>query len=556
MTGQAPHHLRRDVAGSDSEIGVGRAAIESAATAVGIELGSTRIKACLIQSSNGAVLATGSHEWASSFANQLWTYPLDEAWSGIQIAYASLVTAVRDRYRITPVTFGAIGISAMMHGYLALDAEGCELVPFRTWRNTNTGPAAARLTAELGYNIPLRWSVAHLYQAILDNEPHLPKLHRLNTLAGYVHQRLTGHYVLGVGDASGMFPIATETADYDEVALDRFDTLAARQGRRTSIRSLLPQVLTAGKDAGTLTVTGARLLDPSGRLEAGIPVAPPEGDAGTGMVATNAISPRSGNVSVGTSVFAMVVLEGQRLAVHPEVDLVATPVGDAVAMVHCNSGANEIGVWAAVFREFAQAAGLSLPADDVFALLLAAASQAAPDAAGSTAFNYVSGEPIAKIDAGSPMLVRAADDPLTLATLIRAQLNSVFTTLVMGMEILSGEGVQLDRMVGHGGLFRTANVAQQILADALQTPVSVAETASEGGAWGMAVLAAYRQLCAGAESAPIAGLAQFLDTNIFAQLPVQTACPVPAGVAGFTSYLRRFRERLELQRTAPVTQSE
>lgn len=379
------------------------AAILAGHTSLGIELGSTRIKACLI-SDDGTPLAEGSHSWENTYDNGLWTYPLPEVDAGMQAAYASLLADTTAQYGVAPTRFGAIGVSAMMHGYLAFDADDNLLVPFRTWRNTNTGPAAGELSELLGYNIPLRWSIAHWYQAILDNEEHVDKVARLTTLAGYVHWKLTGRHVLGVGDASGMFPIDPATRDYDQRLLDLTDTRIATHRSVPAVRNLLPDVLVAGSDAGRLTAQGARWLDTSATLASGIPLCPPEGDAGTGMVATNAVSPRTGNVSAGTSIFAMVVLEQPLTQVHHELDLVTTPTGDLVAMVHCNNGASELNAWATLLGEFAQGLGVTTTPDAIFETFFTAALNGQPDGGGLLAYNYLSGEPITGLEQGRPLL--------------------------------------------------------------------------------------------------------------------------------------------------------
>ncbi|MDN3495752.1 FGGY-family carbohydrate kinase [Planococcus sp. APC 4015] len=508
---------------------------------LGIELGSTRIKACLIDPDDPTtVLAVGSHEWENEFTDRVWTYPLDAVWSGLQAAYADLVAGLDAK----PTTFAAIGVSAMMHGYLAFDADGELLVPFRTWRNTSTGPAAAELTSLFGTNIPLRWSIAHFHQAVLDGEAHVPDVGLLTTLAGYVHWRLTGQAVLGVGDASGMFPIDSATGDYDARLVGLFDRLdsAALGGR--SIAAMLPRVLPAGADAGRLTPEGAALLDPTGALQPGAIACPPEGDAGTGMVATNAVTPRTGNVSAGTSIFAMVVLERPLTRVHHELDLVTTPAGDLVAMVHCNNGASELAAWAGMFRRFATASGTPLSDDEVFAALFREALDGEADAGGLLAYNHLAGEPIAGLDEGRPLFVRTPDSRFTLANVMRAQLYGVFGTLALGMRVLDGEGVQLDRMFAHGGMFRTAGVAQRFLAGALDAPVAVGETASEGGAWGIAVLAAYAASGAGDS------LGVYLDHRVFAGAEIVTVDPDPADVAGFATYLDRYRAGLAVEAAA------
>ena len=522
-----------------------REAILGARTSLGIELGSTRIKVCLIGNDDpSSVLAVGSHEWQNSFVDRTWTYTLDDVWSGIRSAYADLIADVRRRFDVQPAAFGAIGVSAMMHGYLAFDAHNELLVPFRTWRNTTTGAAAAELTESFGVNIPLRWSIAHLHQAVLDAEPHIPRVRFVTTLAGYVHWRLTGRRVIGVGDASGMFPIDRGTGDYDTDLLQRFDGLVA--GRAPGLRAadLLPEVLAAGMPAGQLTAEGAALLDATGILRPGAVLCPPEGDAGTGMVATNSVAPRTGNVSAGTSIFAMVVLERPLQRVHHELDVVATPAGDPVAMVHCNNGASELAAWAGIFGRFAAAAGTPIEPDAVFQALLREALDAEADAGGLLAYNQLAGEPIVGLSEGRPLVVRTPDSRLTLANFIRSQLYGVFATLSLGMRVLVGEGVALDRMFAHGGLFRTAGVAQRMLAAALDAPVAVGETASEGGAWGIAVLASYAASGAGAD------LTGYLRDRVFADARTAVVDPDPADVAGFAAFLDRYRAGLAVERAA------
>ncbi|MFL2000269.1 xylulokinase [Microbacterium sp. A1-JK] len=519
------------------------AAIVDGRAVLGIELGSTRIKACLIDPDDPtAVLAVGSSDWENRFENRTWTYSLDDVWSGLQAAYVDLVADVQRRYGLALGAVGAIGVSAMMHGYLAFDGEGELLVPFRTWRNTSTGPAAAELTDLFGTNIPLRWSIAHLYQAVLDDEPHVADVRFVTTLAGYVHWRLTGRRVLGVGDASGMFPIDATTKTYDERMLRQFGDLVGERG--IDLAALLPEVLPAGVPAGELTTEGAALLDPTGALRPGVILCPPEGDAGTGMVATNSVAPRTGNVSAGTSIFAMVVLERPLESLHHEIDLVTTPAGDPVAMVHCNNGASELAAWVGLFTRFSEAAGTPVGADVAFEALFREALVGAADAGGLLAYNHLAGEPIAGLDEGRPLFVRTPDSVLNLANFMRAQLYGVFGTLALGMRVLDGEGVALDRMFAHGGMFRTAGVAQRFLAGALAAPVSVAETASEGGAWGIAVLAAY------AATAPGLALDEYLTDRVFATSAFETADPDPADVAGFAVYLDRYAAGLAVERAA------
>jgi sugar (pentulose or hexulose) kinase len=505
---------------------------------LGIELGSTRIKACLVGADH-EVLATGAHDWENQLVDGVWTYSLDAVWAGLRGAVGALLGDC-DRRGVVP-RVGALGVSAMMHGYLAFDAAGELLVPFRTWRNTSTGRASAELSERFGVNVPLRWSVAHYYQAILDDEPHVPAVAFLTTLAGYVHWRLTGRRVLGVGDASGMFPIDPATGTYDAGMLATFDALA---GRPTPLVDLLPQVLGAGERAGALTQEGASLLDPTGALAPGLPLCPPEGDAGTGMVATNSVAPRTGNVSAGTSIFAMVVLERPLLSLHHEIDVVTTPAGDPVAMVHCNNGASEVDAWAGLFGEFARALGHETAPDEVFAVLFRAALNGQSDGGGLLAYNYLAGEPITGLPAGRPLVVRTPDSTPSLANFMRAQLYGMFGTLSVGMRVLAEEGVGLDAMFAHGGVFRTAGVAQRFLAAAIGAPVAVAATAGEGGAWGMAVLAAY--LHAHDEQT----LGEYLTTRVFAATRTTVVEPDPADVAGYAAYLDRYRAGLAVERAA------
>ncbi|WIB76719.1 FGGY-family carbohydrate kinase [Curtobacterium sp. MCPF17_002] len=522
-------------------------------TTLGIELGSTRIKACLVDE-DLVPIAAGAHEWENEFVDGRWTYSLEAVETGLRAAYAALVADVEAQYGVTPTTFRAAGVSAMMHGYLAFDADGELLVPFRTWRNTSTGPAAERLSDALGFNIPLRWSIAHLYQAVLDDEPHVPQIAGITSLAGYVHRRLTGRDVLGVGDASGVFPIDSSPSDsgpgapgsreFDHEMVARTQELLG--DAVPDLGALLPEVLVAGDDAGALTPEGAAWLDPTGSLRPGVPLCPPEGDAGTGMVATNAVAPRTGNVSVGTSIFAMVVLEQPLESAHEELDVVTTPSGDAVAMVHCNNGASEIAAWARVFGRFAEASGTPMPTDDVFRVLLDEAEQADPDAGGLLSFNYLAGEPVTHVADGRPLLLRTPDARFTLGNLVRSEVHGAFATLAIGMEVLHAEQVEVDRMTAHGGLFRTPGAPQQLLAAALRVPVALEETAGEGGAWGIAVLAAYLEHTEH-------HLADFLAETVFGGDAVHVADPEPRDVAGFQTYLDRYRAALPVQAVAAAT---
>ena len=522
-----------------------RAAIAEGRTALGIEFGSTRIKAVLTGPDN-APLATGGHDWENQFADRVWTYSLDAVHSGMREAYASLAGQVREQYGVELRTVGAMGVSAMMHGYLAFDADGALLVPFRTWRNTITGPAAGELSALFGYNIPQRWSIAHLYQAMLNGEEHVPSIASINTLAGYVHFLLTGERVLGVGDASGMFPIDTTTGGYDATMLGQFDELAASRGYGCTLAALLPSVLPAGAPAGSLTAAGAALLDPTGVLQPGVLFCPPEGDAGTGMVATNSVAVRTGNVSAGTSIFAMVVLEQPLARMHPELDLVTTPAGDLVAMVHCNNGASELNAWAGLFGEFATRIGATADAGTVFETLFTASLEGEPDCGGLLAYNYLSGEHITGLEEGRPLFVRTPDSRFTLANFMRTQLFAALSSLRIGMNILlTDESVALDSLFAHGGLFKTKGVAQRYLAAAVNAPVSVGDIAGEGGAWGIALLAAYARDKADGQS-----LADYLITSVFAGAALETVAPDPADVAGFDTYLTRFSNGLAIEHAA------
>lgn len=510
---------------------------------LGIELGSTRIKAVIVGDGE-KVLASSGFTWENQYIDETWTYSLDAVWQGIQQAFTAVCAAAEVNHGVHPIRFAAIGISAMMHGYLAFDQQGHQLAPFRTWRNTSTGPAAAELTQLLDFNVPLRWSVAHLYQAVLNGEPHLAELDFCTTLAGYVHWRLTGRKVLGVGDASGMFPIDDATHGWDQTRLAKVDALLAEHGVSVRVEDVFPRPLDAGADAGTLTAEGALLLDPTGRLEAGIPLCPPEGDAGTGMVATNAVAPRTGNVSVGTSIFAMVVLERPLAGVHTEIDLVTTPAGDQVAMVHCNNGASEFGSWAGLFTDFAERIGAEADTDAIFAALLGTALAGEPDAGGLLAFNTLAGEPITGLTEGRPLVVRTPGSDFTLANFMRAQVYGMFAALSIGMRTLAEEHVALDTMYAHGGVFRTAGVAQRFLAAAIDTPVAVSTTASEGGAWGVAVLASY--LVSGKGRT----LPAFLTEDVFASVDTQSMPATGEDVAGYQRYLEAYEAGLAAERAA------
>lgn len=515
-------------------------------TSLGIELGSTRIKAVLIGPDHQP-LATGGHEWKSKLEGGFWTYDVDAVWAGIQAAYADLAAAVEASHGVQLETVGSMGFSAMMHGYMAFDEAGTLLVPFRTWQNTTTGESAHALTKLFQYNIPQRWSIAHLYQAVLNGEAHVGRIDYLTTLAGYVHWRLTGERSLGVGDASGMFPIDTTTGQFDQAMLAQFDALLADRGYGWALADILPAVLPAGQQAGTLTDDGARLLDPSGRLRPGVPFAPAEGDAGTGMVATNAVARRTANVSAGTSIFAMVVLEGPLKALHEEIDLVTTPAGDLVAMAHCNNGAVDLQAWVGLFGEAAAALGAQVDTNALFQTLYTAALEGDADGGGMLAYNYLAGEHVVGLEAGRPMFVRTPHSSFTLANFMRTHLYAALGALRVGMDILlKDEGVELDSMFAHGGLFKTKGVAQRFLAAAMNTPVSVGEIAGEGGAWGMALLASF--LRSDEES-----LAGWLASSVFGGAAIDTVDPVRADVEGFDRFMDRYRAGLPIERAAVDT---
>ena len=526
-------------------IAAAQQAIADGDTTLGIELGSTRIKAVLIGPDHTA-LAAASYSWENQYIDRLWTYPLESVWTGLQECYAALISDVQDRYAVPVTTLRALGVSAMMHGYLPFDADDQLLVPFRTWRNTNTGPAVEMLSEAFAYNIPHRWSIAHLHQAITNGEPHVHRIAHLTTLAGYVHEQLTGQRVLGVGDASGMFPIDSATATYDAAMVATFDRLVADHELPWRLADLLPIVRRAGEPAGTLTETGARRLDASGLLQPGMPLCPPEGDAGTGMVATNSVAPRTGNVSAGTSIFAMVVLEQPLSRMHHALDLVTTPAGDPVAMVHCNNGASEISAWADLFAEFADLIGANADIAAVYQTLFRASLSGVPDCGGLLAYNYLSGEPITGLTDGRPMFLRSPDSTFNLATFMRTQLFAVLGTLRIGMDVLQkDEGARLDTMYAHGGLFATKGVAQKYLAAAIDTPVSVGATAAEGGAWGIAVLAAYQT-----RREPDQSLADYLQTEVFAAAQLAAVQPDPVDVAGFDAFMSRYVAALPVQEAA------
>lgn len=519
--------------------------IEAGRTSLGIELGSTRIKAVLIGEDN-LPLASGAHDWENRLENGMWTYPLDAVWTGLQDVYQKLAAKVRDEYGVCLGKIGAMGISAMMHGYLPFDAAGGQLAPFRTWRNTMTEKEAGLLTEAFSFNIPQRWSVAHLYHALLEKESHVNDIDFLTTLAGYVHWKLTGKRVVGVGEASGMFPIDSIACDYDADMMSRFDSMALKQGAPWKLADILPMVLSAGQDAGQLTEAGALLLDPSGRLEAGVPFCPPEGDAGTGMVATNAVAPRTGNVSAGTSIFAMLVLEKPLAKVHEEIDMVTTPTGRPVAMVHCNNCTSDFDAWVRLFGQVLDTMGAPWQKTALYDAVYTQALKGSADGGGLLAYNYYSGEPITGLVEGRPLLARLPGSTMNLPDFARTLLYSTMATLRIGMDILTDEeGVRVDVLQGHGGLFKTPVAGQTLMAEALDIPVSVMETAGEGGAWGIALLAAYRQHRQEKET-----LEEYLNANVFKNAKVGTIAPDKPGVDGFAQYLARYKTGLAIERAA------
>jgi sugar (pentulose or hexulose) kinase len=529
-------------------VAAGAEVIEAGAGAVGIELGSTRIKAVLV-APDGTPLASGAFAWQNRLRDGIWTYELAEVWHGLASAYAALGDDAERRHGVTLRGVAALGISAMMHGYLALGGDGRLLAPFRTWRNNITSEACDELGPILDFAVPQRWSIAHLYQCVLDDEPHLARLVHVKTLATYVHWRLTGRHIAGIDEAAGMFPVDAEAGAWDLARVAAFDDLVADRDYRWSLRTVLPEIHQAGTPAGELTDEGARLLDPSGRLPPGVPLCPPAGDAGTGMVATNSIRPRSANVSAGTSVFAMVVLDRPLARVHPEIDIVATPDGRPVAMVHANNGLSDLDAWMALFGEVAESLGMEPEPGELYRRLLPLALDGAPDGGAATVVNYLSGEHITGFAEGRPLLLRDPGAPLRLADLLRAMLASSLCALRSGMDILTEEeGVVVDLLHGHGGLFTDGEVGQRMLAAALEVPVAIPPMAGEGGAWGMAVLAAY--LAAGDGRT----LQEFIDlAGRSAELPASSrasVAPRPSEVEGFNRYYRRHQRVLAVERAA------
>lgn len=520
-------------------------AILDGKTVMGLEFGSTRIKAVLIDENHNPI-ASGSHEWENRLENGFWTYHLDEIWSGLQDCYQDLARDVKETYGVELTKIGAMGFSAMMHGYMAFNKDDELLVPFRTWRNSTTGPAAKELTELFQYNIPQRWSIAHLYQAILNGEEHVKEITYLTTLAGYIHWRLTGEKVISIGDASGMFPIDSETNTYDAAMVAQFDELVAPKGYAWKLIDILPEVLVAGEKAGTLTEEGAKLLDVSGKLCAGVLVCPPEGDAGTGMAATNSVAKRTGNVSAGTSVFAMVVLEDKLKKVYPEIDLVTTPEGSQVAMVHANNCTSDLNAWVGIFREFAESFGMQVNMDQLYGTLYNKALEGDADCGGLLSYGFLSGENIMDVEEGRPLFVRTPESRFNLANFMRTHLYAALGALKVGMDILlKEEDVAIDSMQGHGGLFKTKGVGQRIMAAAVGAPVSVVETAGEGGPWGQALLAAYMLRREEGET-----LGDYLNQKVFKDNQGTTIAPVEEDVAGFEKYMETFKKGIVIEKAA------
>ena len=519
--------------------------IESGKAVLGIELGSTRIKAVLIDE-NHTPIASGDHEWENRLENGNWTYSLEDIWAGLRHSYQNLAADVQNKYGVTIKKIGSIGFSAMMHGYMAFDKEGELLVPFRTWRNSTTGEAAEKLIEVFQYNIPLRWSIAHLYQAILNGEDHVKDVAYFTTLAGYIHWKLTGVKALGIGDASGMFPIDVEKKDFNEEMIRKFDELVEEKHFPWKLRDIMPKVMVAGEEAGVLTEEGARLLDESGNLEAGIPLCPPEGDAGTGMAATNSVAKRTGNVSAGTSIFAMIVLEKELRKVYPEIDLVTTPDGSLVAMVHANNCTSDLNAWVSIFREFAESFGIEVDMNRLFGVLYNKALEGDADCGGLLAYGYLSGEFITGVDEGRPLFVRSPESKFNLANFMRVNLFTALGAIKVGMDLLlKEEDVAIDSILGHGGLFKTKGVGQRILAAAINAPVSVMDTAGEGGPWGVALLAAYMKNKAEGES-----LEDYLAKKVFAGNAGSRMEPDPKDVEGYEVFIERYKKGIAIEKAA------
>ena len=513
-------------------------------TALGIELGSTRIKAVLVNDRN-EIIAQGDHSWENQLVDGIWTYSLKAIWGGLQDAYAQLAANVNRQYGTDLTTLGAMGFSAMMHGYMAFNDKDELLVPFRTCRNTMTEEASLKLTEAFGFHIPQRWSIAHLYQAILKGEEHVKDVAFFTTLAGYIHWQLTGEKVLGVGEASGMFPIDSNTKQFDTKMIETFDAMVADKGFPWKLAEILPGVKVAGEHAGVLTAEGAKKLDPTGTLQPGVPLCPPEGDAGTGMTATNSVRVRTGNVSAGTSVFSMIVTEKPLSKAYEEIDMVTTPTGEPVAMVHCNNCTSDLNAWVDLFKETLDLFGADVSMNDLYGKLYNKALEGDADCGGLLAYNYFSGEHVTGFEEGRPLFVRKPDAAFTLSNFMRTHLYTSLGALKTGMDILlKEEKVAIDRITGHGGLFKTKGVGQSILAAACNTPIAVMETAGEGGAWGMAILANY--MISG-EKLP---LDVYLEQEVFADAACEIEEPKEEMVAGFEAFMENYKAGLAVERAA------
>ncbi|MEG0527172.1 MAG: FGGY-family carbohydrate kinase [Longicatena sp.] len=510
---------------------------------LGIEFGSTRIKAVLIDEHH-RVIAQGNHDWENKMVDGIWTYDVPDVIKGLQDCYHKLKIQVKERYDIVLRHIDGIGISAMMHGYLVFNEQDELLVPFRTWRNTITQEASEVLSEVFNFHIPQRWSVAHLYQSILNNEEHVRSIRYQTTLAGYVHYRLTGKRVLGIGEASGMFPIDTNKGCFHEGMLDSFDELVASNAFDWKLKDIMPEVLSAGDDAGVLSESGAVLLDPEGDLKAGVVFCPPEGDAGTGMIATNSIKEKCGNVSAGTSIFAMIVLEKELQKAYEAIDIVTTPDGKPVAMVHCNNGTSELNTWVNMYKELLAMLNVKISTEELYDCLFQKAMEGNVDGGGLLACNYLSGEHITGFEEGFPMVIRNPQGEFNLANFMLVQMYSSIATLKLGMDILiKEENITIENLFGHGGFFKTLEVGQKVMAAGLQSPVSVMETAGEGGAWGCAVLASYR-----VNQKNYHSLLDYLNSSVFAKTEVHTVQPDGTQQEGFNEYMKQYKKCLHIER--------
>ncbi|PYG89424.1 sugar (pentulose or hexulose) kinase [Ruminiclostridium sufflavum DSM 19573] len=514
-------------------------------TVIGIELGSSRIKTVLIGADN-TLIASGNYEWENRYINSIWTYSIEDIWKGVQDSYQKMTRSVKDKFGVAVKTTGTIGISAMMHGYMAFGKNNRLLTPFRTWRNNITGQASESLTKLFNYPVPQRWSIAHLYQAILNQEEHVSEIAYMTTLSGYIHWQLTGQKVLGIGDASGMFPIDLKTCDFNSRMIMQFNEAINSDKLQLNLKNILPTVMVAGEKAGELTAEGAKLLDITGQLQAGIPLCPPEGDAGTGMVATNSVSVRTGNVSAGTSVFAMIVLEKELSRTYSEIDLVTTPEGKLVAMVHSNNCTSDYDAWMGLFSEAIKALGMDIGKPKLYDTLLGLALKGASDCGGLLAYGYISGEHITHFEEGCPLFVRTSKSSFNLANFMRVNLFTALGALKTGLNILfEEEAVRVDKILGHGGFFKTKEVGQKIMSAAINAPVSIMETAGEGGAWGIALLGSYMLNRKNDES-----LGSFLNEKVFAGEQGRSVNPDPADVAGFNEFMKRYTAGLAVERAA------